>query len=190
MKIQESGMPDEQLWNTFFDVKDILGRFFTLGRKLNIVEIGSGYGTFSVEIAKDFSTNLLCYDIDPIMISFLTDKKESEKLGSIHPILGDIVTNGTDLDRGSIDAVIMFNILHHSDNSVLLKEAYRILKKNGFLCVLHWNYDSKTPRGPSISVRPQPSNLIKEIANSGFSIDWGPENIGDWHYGIKATKLF
>jgi ubiquinone/menaquinone biosynthesis C-methylase UbiE len=49
----------------------------------------------------------------------------------------------------------VFNILHAEKPEELLKESYRILKPDGKLSVIHWNYDPETPRGPPITIRPR-----------------------------------
>jgi hypothetical protein len=43
MKARESGMPDEEYWNTFFDAEGVVGKMFG-GRVCpsSVVEFGSG----------------------------------------------------------------------------------------------------------------------------------------------------
>jgi len=40
-----------------------------------------------------------------------------------------------------------------------LNGAYRILKIGGKAGLIHWNYDSTTPRGPSMDIRPKPIEM-------------------------------
>ena len=52
MKIKESGMPSEKIWESFFDPVKIMN---TLGLNKNIgdmAEFGCGYGTFTIPAAK------------------------------------------------------------------------------------------------------------------------------------------
>ena len=61
-----------------------------------------------------------------------------------------------------------FNILHLEKPEVLLKEAKRILTKNGKVGIIHWNYGSKTPRGPSMDIRPNPEQCYSVGAKCRF----------------------
>ena len=47
MKLRESGMPEEGLWETLFDVGLILDRLGIDDTVQDIVELGCGYGTFT-----------------------------------------------------------------------------------------------------------------------------------------------
>lgn len=51
MKTRESGMPDEEAWNSFFDPKSILEKLGLRSNENCVVEFGSGYGTFALEAA-------------------------------------------------------------------------------------------------------------------------------------------
>ena len=70
---------------------------------------------------------------------------------------------------------------------ILINEAKRILKESGRLEIIHWNYDSTTPRGPSMDIRPKPEDCIKWAESAGvrgaIRFDLKP-----YHYGIVLTK--
>lgn len=84
---------------------------------------------------------------------------------------------------------MLFNILHHKNPNEIFEESYKILKNNGKLGVIHWNYDKSTPRGPDMNIRPQPEYLKKKILENKFKIfknkliDLPPH-----HYGFLAFK--
>lgn len=52
MKVKDSGMPDEEMWTTFFDAEAILGAFGIGGEVGDLLEFGCGYGTFTLEAAR------------------------------------------------------------------------------------------------------------------------------------------
>ena len=52
MKARESGMPDEQMWDQFFDPDAILDGLGIRDLSGNIVDLGCGYGTFSIPAAR------------------------------------------------------------------------------------------------------------------------------------------
>ena len=51
MKLRESGMPEEVYWETLFDVGLILDRLGIDARLRNVIEMGCGYGTFTIPVA-------------------------------------------------------------------------------------------------------------------------------------------
>jgi ubiquinone/menaquinone biosynthesis C-methylase UbiE len=69
----------------------------------------------------------------------------------------------------------------------LLHEAKRVLKKKGKLGIIHWNYDPKTPRGPSMTIRPKPEQCLKWAGDVGFQ---NPKrfDLKPYHYGLVLIK--
>ena len=52
MKVRDSGMPDEGLWERLFDVELILDRMGIDAGLCDVAELGCGYGTFSIAVAE------------------------------------------------------------------------------------------------------------------------------------------
>jgi len=69
LKVIESGMPDESLWSTFFDVPYILNSLGIDRSVGDVVEFGCGYGTFAIPAAKVISGKMLTMDIEPGLVS-------------------------------------------------------------------------------------------------------------------------
>ena len=46
--------------------------------------------------------------------------------------------------------VLLMNILHSPERTLILKEASRIMRRTGKVAVIHWRKDIPTPRGPSV----------------------------------------
>jgi len=97
------------------------------------------------------------------------------------------MAKGSGLPDGSVDYVMLFNILHLERPMVLINEAKRILRGGGKLGIIHWNYDPKTPRGPSMDIRPKPEQCIKWAESAGFS-NVVQYDLKLYHYGIVLTK--
>ena len=68
MKVRDSGMPEETKWNDFFDIDFILSELSIDSKIVDLVEIGSGYGTFTIPTAKLIRGRLFAYDIENEMI--------------------------------------------------------------------------------------------------------------------------
>ena len=131
MKIRESGMPDENYWESFFDVKNIFSRLQLDNHIINVVEFGSGYGTFTIPAAKIIKGKIHAYDIDKKMTSRLVQRIKEEKLSNVIIQKTDFLSEGTLLHDNSVDYAMLFNILHAENPIELLTEAFRILKHGG-----------------------------------------------------------
>jgi len=187
MKARESGMPEEEMWKGLFDVENILKTMGINSKIKNIVDFGCGYGTFAIPIAERISGKVYAFDIEPEMVRTTKRKARENGLGNIEVTLRDFISSGSGLENESVDYAMLFNILHLDNPMNLLKEVYRILKKNGKLGIIHWNYDPTTPRGPPMNIRPKPEQCIEWARNSGFNhpIKY---DLKPYHYGIVLTK--
>ena len=52
MKVRDSGMPAEDLWASFFNVDLILSELHINSEVNDLVEVGCGYGTFTIPVSK------------------------------------------------------------------------------------------------------------------------------------------
>lgn len=187
MKVRESGMPEEETWNGFFDVKAIMKKMNITERVRDIVDFGCGYGTFSIPVAKAISGRVYAIDIELEMVEETKRKVAENKLINVKTILRDFVTEGSGLESESVDYVMLFNILHAKEPKKLLRGAYRILRPNGKIGIIHWNYDLTTPRGPPMEIRPKPEQCIQWATHSGFNRPI-QHDLKPHHYGIVMEK--
>jgi ubiquinone/menaquinone biosynthesis C-methylase UbiE len=188
MKIRDSGMPQESLWVTFFDVKTFLEKMQINRTVQNLMEIGCGYGTFTIDAAKAISGKIYAFDIEQEMIEYTQEKAKQQGLTNINFFNRDIIEQGSGLAAGEVDYVMLFNILHHDKPQDLLREAFNVLNRNGKLGIIHWRTDILTPRGPDISIRPTPENCIEWAYQTGFKIIKAPEILEPYHYGLIMEK--
>ena len=189
MKGRESGMPEEDHWNSFFDAECVIRKLFgEEGCPGSVVEFGCGYGTFTFPAARHAAGTVYALDIEPDLIGRLQLRAKQEAVPSIDAKIRDFVANGTGLESGSQSHVMVYNILHIENPDALIREAHRILTPNGRLSVIHWRSDIPTPRGPSLEIRPTPFQCKAWIEASGFRdarmIDL--EDCGRFHFGIVA----
>jgi ubiquinone/menaquinone biosynthesis C-methylase UbiE len=188
MKARESGMPDETMWAQFFDVEMIFNELEVQDTTGSLVELGFGYGTFTIPAAKKVTGQLFAYDIEDVLLQELTVKLKAAGIGNVVLYKKDFISDGSGLEDESVDYVMLFNILHAEKTTDILRETYRILKPGGNVGVIHWNYDASTPRGPSMAIRPQPEELLKMLTKVGFSIRKSIIDLPPYHYGILAQK--
>ena len=123
-------------------------------------------------------------DIEPEMLAITQAKAAAAEVHNIELLLRDFVAAGTGLADGSVDYVMLFNILHAEERESMLAEARRVLRPGGKLAIMHWNYDASTPRGPSMSIRPQPSDCRAWAEAAGFKVITPIEiDLPPYHYG-------
>ncbi len=178
MKIRDSGMPDEPYWETLFDVPLILSRL-GIDQYRDVAELGCGYGTFSIPIAKTIGGTLYTFDVDPAMLARTTER------GAGLPIVcreRDVVQSGFGVD---VDAALLFNILHGERPEELLRHAARAAKA---VLVVHWRY-GETPRGPSLEIRPRPEQIIDWAAKANLHPIGEVIDLPPWHFGLKFSCL-
>ncbi len=187
MKIKESGMPDEKIWEGFFDPIKILEALGVSKNIGNIAEFGCGFGTFSIPCSKMISGKIYCIDIESEMIEIIKKKAKLHKLENIETTLRDFITQGSGLDTESVDYVMLFNILHGEEPEKLLKESWRILKPNGTIGIIHWNYDPTTERGPPMELRIKPEECLELAESSGF-LNPKKYDLLPYHYGLTLKK--
>ena len=188
MKIRESGMPDQDVWEKFFDTKKILAALGLSSRVNNVAEFGCGYGTFTIPAAKIISGKIYALDIEPDMIRITAEEAKKHRLDNVETILRDFMAEGSGLEDNSMNYAMLFNILHLENPKKLLKEAKRILKEGGKLGVIHWNYDPTTPRGPSMEIRPKPEQVIEWAESVGFKFV-SQHDLKPYHYGLVLEKV-
>ena len=191
MKGRESGMPDEAYWHTFFNAACIIRKLFGETRlQGNVVEFGSGYGTFTLPAAQHTAGIVCALDIEPALIDGLRRKAVAQSLPNIDAALRDFVNDGTGLATGSQVHAMIYNLLHIEQPVALLKEAHRVLQHDGMLSVIHWRSDKPTPRGPSLAIRPTPEQCKAWIAAAGFHTiqDVSLHDCCQFHFGIVAQR--
>jgi ubiquinone/menaquinone biosynthesis C-methylase UbiE len=182
-------MPAENMWADFFNVGLILSELHIDSKINDLVEIGCGYGTFTIPAAKQIKGKLYAFDIEKEMLEIVTQKLAFEHIDNVILEHRDILTQTTGLADNSIDYVMLFNILHHDSPGDFFNEAYKILKPKGKVGILHWRSDIPTPRGPDLSIRPKPDQILQRIDKQKFSVYKEPKMFEPYHFGLILSKL-
>jgi len=189
MKARESGMPGEQLWDQFFDPVSILKGLGICNLAGTIVDMGCGYGTFTIPAARMNQGPVYALDIESEMIATTQEKASKVGLSNVRAVQQDFMTLGTGLPDTSCEYVMLFNILHAEQPLKILTEVKRILKPGGRVGVIHWIHDAATPRGPSLDIRPKPEQCISWFSESGFNTNGRIIEFPPYHYGLVAEKI-
>lgn len=177
MRLRDSGMPEEGYWETLLDVPLVL-RLLGIDQSIcDVAELGCGYGTFTVPIARLISGKVHTFDIDPRMV-----ERTSERAIGL-PVIAQVRDVMRDGFGVTADAVLLFNILHCEWPVALFEHAVAALNPGGRVLVIHWRY-GETPRGPALDIRPRPQQIIEWAAAAGLACERGPIDLPPWHYGL------
>ena len=187
LKIRESDMPEEEEWNKFFDPAKALKLLGLNSSVEDVADFGCGYGTFTIPAAKIIAGKIFALDIEPEMIEIVQRKAKTLNLGNVKAIVRDFMSEGSGLRDASVDYVFLFNVLHLEKPETLLNESYRILKHGGKVGIIHWNYDSTTPRGPPMAIRPRPEQCRRWAESVGFIFEQ-KFDLKPYHYGLVLHK--
>ena len=111
---------------------------FDSGRsRLDIIDLGCGDGTLTVEMAK-FANHVTGVDINPDMLAIARQRADRLGLHNVSFLVED--ASNLSLSSKSLDAVFFSQSLHHLENPQKgLHEAARILRRGGQVLVMELN---------------------------------------------------
>jgi SAM-dependent methyltransferase len=189
MKIDDSGMPEEFYWNSLFDIPLIVDWLHLKNISGPIIEIGCGYGTFTVPIAKGTTESIFSFDIEPTMIDATRRNLLQANIQTVQLIQKDILEEGTGITSYSSGMVLLFNILHFQERRRLLEESSRILQPGGIIAIIHWRKDIPTPRGPALHLRPDQKMILDSLAGLDLTFQGNCRILEPYHWGMKLRKM-
>ncbi len=149
------------------------------------VDIGAGTGFFSVPFL-NYTKNgkIFACDISDIMIQWM-EHNICPKYPNI--VLIKMEENAVPLKDGIADLVYMINLHHELEQpGKILKESFRLLKKNGKIFIVDWKKEDMD-QGPPIHLRYSPEKVNDQLVSSGFE-DIRIYNEMPKHFLIIAEK--
>jgi SAM-dependent methyltransferase len=188
-KGRDSGMPEAEQWESYFDPVGILDSIGCGRLTGDIVEFGCGYGTFTIPVAQRTAGTVFAMDIEPLMVEATTLRAAQADLRNVVVEQRDFVVEGSGRTPHSVSFVLLFNILHIEESGALLREAFWILHPGGRLGIIHWNRDARTPRGPPLAIRPLPQQCRSWGEQAGFKW-WLDASLpgSPWHWGMVLER--
>jgi SAM-dependent methyltransferase len=187
MKLRDSGMPDEQYWESLFDVGLIVSALGINSSLRDVAELGCGYGTFTIPIARAVSVHVYTFDIDPAMVCRTEDWLKLAGHSNVVCRQRDVMEDGFGLS--GIDAALLFNILHCENLLRLLNHTADAVHIGGWVFVIHWRFDLHTPRGPSLDIRPKPKQIIEWAHETGrLRVQGETIDLPPWHYRLRFKR--
>jgi SAM-dependent methyltransferase len=187
MKVRDSGMPEQTYWESLFNIGTILDGLQVDDRIRDAVEIGCGYGTFTLPVAQRIQGMLHTFDIEPEMVDITRARAAAEQIQNVRVELRDVVADGFGLPANSVDAVLLFNLLHAENPEALLRVAADVMHPGGRILAIHWRSDVPTPRGPALSIRPRPDQIAAWATSLGLRSE-PSQLLPPWHFGIVLHR--
>ncbi len=185
MKYRDSGMPEEAFWESLFDVPLILERLGIDAGISSALELGCGYGTFTLPVAARISGVLHTVDVDAAMVRRTRERVAELGVRNVHVAERDVVSEGFGVPAHSQDACLLFNILHGEQPVALLETARAALRDHGRIFVIHWRHDQSTPRGPSLDIRPTPEKCVAWGEEAALRLVSEPAiQLPPYHFGL------
>jgi len=167
------------------NTKEILSEL-NLKEDMSGAEFGCGAAHFALDLAKKLSKGTVyALDIQEEKLSALRGKVALEKLHNVRTILCDLENEqGSTLHTGSLDVILIPNVLFQSENrTAIMKEAQRVLKKGGELLVIDWQKQGSFHKETIVS-----PDEIKKIAQTlGLRLK-KERGAGEYHYALFFVK--
>jgi ubiquinone/menaquinone biosynthesis C-methylase UbiE len=170
-------------------IRGELGRRIPRGKKLKILDVGTGFGINVAFLAGWLSKGSLVWTVDPSK-EVIADVKAA--LGKEGRLVRFAVATADDLDFGDgfFDVVVSVMVLHHIEKlQPALKEMARVLKPGGTLVIV--DYKPEASHQLEFLTRHEeadffgPAAVVKGIGRLGMA--GRPSDFGLW-YLVEARK--
>jgi len=174
-----------------FDIDSIL-RKITVEEGQKVAELGCGnFGFFVWPLARLVGRRGQVYAVDILKSTLDEIRRQALKdnLPQVKIIWSNLeIFKATSIETSSLDSALLVNILHQSDKKIeILREAVRLLKRNGKLLIVEWD-NTDLPLGPSLENRVKLEAL--KIAAPKIGLDIKEEfTAGPYHWGLILTKF-
>jgi arsenite methyltransferase len=136
-----------------------------------VADLGAGSGYFTIRLAREVgeSGKVYAVDIDQMMLDYIDQRAQEEKLDNIQTILAD--PDDPKLGSHSVDLIFICDVLHHiHERDKYYPKLYRALRLGGRLVDIDFQ-KRKLPVGPPVEMKIDKKDCIKEIEAAGFHFE-------------------
>jgi len=177
--------------NILLDINLILDKIH-LKENMKVADLGCGSsGHFVFPIANKLGKSGIVYAVDILktVLETINKRIKQENIKNIKTTWSDLeIFGATRIESGSIDLAFLVNTLYQAKNRpAILREAIRILKKDGRLIIVEWK-NSSLPFGPPAQERVKEDLLKNGCQKLGLKLE-EEFNPGQYHYGMIFSKL-
>lgn len=154
---------------------------------MNVADIGAGSGYHSRLISKLIGNGkVYAVDVEPVMLVYLKQRIEQEKLSNIIPVLG--TSTSVSLPNESIDMMFLADVYHEFSHPYEMGQSmYNALKPNGKLVLVEFRMeDDAVPI--KIIHKMSETQAVKEMKAAGFRLEKNIKNLPWQHCMIFRKK--
>ncbi len=172
----------------FINPNEILNQI-NLKNEMIVADFGAGSGEWSLPVAKIVDKGrVYALDILEEPLSILKKRAIDEGIFNIQTKIVNLEKEkGSSLGDDSVDFIIISNILFQIDfKEQIIKEAIRIIKKQGHILIIDWKKHDKF--GPTQNQVISETNLEILTKKAGLKINNKIDG-GDYHYILSFKKL-
>lgn len=173
----------------FVDPRNVVSHFHLHEGDI-VADVGAGSGHYLKPLADAVggSGKVYACEIQKNLVEALGVLVREKHLSNVFPLWCDIeAPNGTKLKDGSLDVVLLSNILFQFTNKEsALTEVFRVLRKGGKLLLIDW-VDSSGGLGPRREDVVSEDTARALLIRMGYVYDHSFP-AGDHHYGLMCHK--
>ncbi len=159
-----------------------------LGSSVADLGSGSGHHVLALAAAVGEKGKVYAVDVQKDLLTKLKNQANEKGYHTVEVLWGDIEKiGGSKIADGILDGVLLSNIVFQvTERETLVREAVRILKQGGSICVIDWQ-DSFGGLGPQPSHIISKENITALLQQAGCVMDreFTP---GEHHYGLIFKK--
>ncbi len=177
--------------NELIDAKSLLEKT-DLKEGWRVADFGCGArGHFTLQAAKMVGTKGVVYAID-VLKSALNGVESNARLHglfNIRTLWSDLeILGATKLPENYLDLALLINILFQvKDRQTVIKEAIRLVKKQGKLLIVDWK-ETSAPFGPLVKDRISAQKVKQIGAELGLKLEKEFE-AGSYHYALLFERM-
>jgi ubiquinone/menaquinone biosynthesis C-methylase UbiE len=161
--------------NSLLHVEKLLGEIGPL-EGLCVAEFGpdrNGHLIFPLARVVGGAGHVFAVDLLPAVLQMIDSKRAHEAYVNVSCVRGDFERfEGVAIPNAKLDAIMVVNNLWCLKSIPgLLREAKRLLKRDGRLVLIDWQKEAEHPVAPPMECRMSPAQVEKVFAEEGFAKD-------------------
>ncbi len=155
--------------------------------KHNVADFGCGPGIFSIPIAQMTEGTVYCFDVLESALEAVNSRAQIIGLSNIVTRRANLEKeNGSKLETGSVNHVVMRKILLQNENKeALFIESHRVLSDDGKLLIVGWTEAAIQGFGTSEKLS---ENSVRDLAQKAGFTNNEQLDAGKYHYAFIFTK--
>jgi len=150
-----------------------------------VLDFGAGTGFLTIPISERLSDGkVYAVDVQEEMLDKLRNKCQEDGCGNVQILLNE--EGSIPIENEEIHKAFLINVLHEIEDETTFEELYRVMKKDGQMCVLDWDKEGGTSHGPPAYERLSECDAIELLEGYGFEVEDSGKR--DDHFYIILDK--